>query len=124
MNILSTTLNGLFLVAVAGAWPGGVTRPAAAAEYRIDTEASELVVRLFRGGIASAFAHDHVIETTSFSGSVAWDPERPGEARVRPTVDAMLGAIRNKDETCLIVHLVAAERPSRVFSHDQESSAP
>ncbi|HSL17234.1 MAG TPA: YceI family protein [Methylomirabilota bacterium] len=88
MKIFRTTMNGLCLLAVAGAGPGGVARPAGAAEYRIDPEASELVVRLFKGGIASAFAHDHVIEATSFSGSVIWDPERPREARVRLTVDA------------------------------------
>ena len=88
MKTLRNAVNGLCLLAVAGAGPGGLMRPAAAAEYRVDPEASELVVRLFKGGIGSAFAHDHVIEATAFSGSVTWDPERPDEARVRLTVDA------------------------------------
>ncbi|HSN55673.1 MAG TPA: YceI family protein [Candidatus Sulfomarinibacteraceae bacterium] len=88
MRTLRNAVNGLCLLAVAGAGPGAGSRPAAAVEYRVDPETSELVVRLFKGGIASAFAHDHVIEATSFSGSVIWDPARPGEARVRLTVDA------------------------------------
>lgn len=48
-------------------------------EYSVDTGRSEFVVRLFRGGIAAALGHDHVIRATEFDGGArldASDPER------------------------------------------------
>ncbi|MBI5115070.1 YceI family protein [Candidatus Poribacteria bacterium] len=54
-----------------------IPRPAMAAQYVIDPAKSELVVRLFRGGVAAAFAHNHVIRATDFSGGTSFDPEFP-----------------------------------------------
>lgn len=54
-----------------------IPHPAMAAQYVIDPAKSELVVRLFRGGVAAAFAHNHVIRATDFSGGTSFDPEFP-----------------------------------------------
>ncbi len=43
--------------------------------YQIDGNKSELVVRLFRGGLIGFMGHNHVIRATEFSGSVQLDPE-------------------------------------------------
>jgi polyisoprenoid-binding protein YceI len=67
-----------------------LTAPAAvaAAEYTVDSERSELVVRLFKAGMASGLAHDHVIRATSFSGAVHWDPAQQAAASVEVSADA------------------------------------
>lgn len=54
--------------------------PASALEnnvYTIDAKKSELAVRLFKAGIASAFAHDHIVRAEDFSGWVAFEEDRP-----------------------------------------------
>lgn len=61
---------------------------AVAAEYVIRLEQSELVVLLFKTGFAAAFAHDHVVRATRFSGSISGDPGNPATAAVRVTVPA------------------------------------
>ncbi len=59
---------------------------AAAAEYAIRPEQSELIVLLTKAGFASALAHDHVVRATRFSGSISGDPGNPATAAVRVTV--------------------------------------
>lgn len=56
--------------------------------YTVQPERSELVVRIFKAGIASVFAHDHVGRATRFSGAVEYDPASPGAASVEITVEA------------------------------------
>jgi polyisoprenoid-binding protein YceI len=67
-----------------------VTGPAAveAAEYLVNADRSVLAVRLFKAGLASAFAHDHVIHAADIEGTILWDPAQPSEARVAVDVDA------------------------------------
>lgn len=60
-----------------------------AATFTVDPQGSELVVRTFKAGIASALAHDHVARASRFSGTVEYDPKAPGEAAVEITADAM-----------------------------------
>lgn len=43
---------------------------AGAAPYRIDREQSELVVRVFKAGAASALAHDHVVRAAVWQGTL------------------------------------------------------
>jgi polyisoprenoid-binding protein YceI len=43
--------------------------------YQIDGNKSELVVRLFRGGLVGFMGHNHVIRATEISGSIQIDPE-------------------------------------------------
>lgn len=45
--------------------------------YIIDKKNSHLAVRLFKAGIASAFAHDHVVRADDFSGWVVFKKEHP-----------------------------------------------
>lgn len=61
---------------------------AGAAEYSVESERSVFAVRLSKAGLASAFAHDHVIHAGDVSGTVVWDSERPVDARVEIAVDA------------------------------------
>lgn len=54
--------------------------PASALEdsvYTISKKKSELFVRLYKDGIASAFAHDHVVRASDLSGSVVFKKDRP-----------------------------------------------
>jgi polyisoprenoid-binding protein YceI len=62
--------------------------PLAAAELRVDPGRSTLLVRLAKDGPASAFAHDHVVRATRFSGVAQWDPARPAATSVRVEVEA------------------------------------
>ncbi len=55
---------------------------ARAMDYAIDTDRSEFVVQLFKGGIAAALAHDHVIRAAEFKGAARFDPGAPGEASI------------------------------------------
>jgi polyisoprenoid-binding protein YceI len=61
---------------------------ATAAEYQIRSEQSEIVVLVFKTGLASALAHDHVVRATHVAGSISGDPGNPATAVVRVTVDA------------------------------------
>ncbi len=61
-------------------------RSVVAAEYTLQPERSELVVLVFKSGFASAFAHDHVVRATTFTGSVSGDPGNPVSAAVRVAV--------------------------------------
>ncbi len=63
-------------------------RDAGAAEYRIRPEQSELAVLVFKTGIAAAFAHDHVVRATRFSGFIHADAHAPASALVEVTVAA------------------------------------
>jgi polyisoprenoid-binding protein YceI len=53
-----------------------------ATDYEIDAERSELVVRLFKGGVAAAFAHNHVIRAAKFEGGAEFDPNKPAAASI------------------------------------------
>jgi polyisoprenoid-binding protein YceI len=61
---------------------GGLAGPASAATFRVDPSRSSLVVQIFRDGLAAKLGHDHVVEATTFSGSVAYDPSAPALSSV------------------------------------------
>jgi polyisoprenoid-binding protein YceI len=56
---------------------------AQAAEYKVAPERSELVVQLYKAGIASALAHDHVIRAAEFSGDAEFNPDDPSLTSLR-----------------------------------------
>jgi polyisoprenoid-binding protein YceI len=62
--------------------------PAPAAELRVDPSRSTLLVRLYKDGPASAFAHDHVVRAGRFEGTVRYDPAAPAQASVSMEADA------------------------------------
>lgn len=73
----------LLFVAIAAT----ASAPALCAEtYRIVPGRSSLVVRTYRGGLASAFGHDHAIRATSASGEIRYDPRQPASSSVEVTV--------------------------------------
>lgn len=61
--------------------------PGSAATYQVDPGRSELVVRLRKAGVAAAFAHDHVIRATRFSGRVELPSQDPTAGSVEIEVD-------------------------------------
>jgi polyisoprenoid-binding protein YceI len=58
-----------------------------AADYKVDSARSELVVQVFKDGVASAVAHDHVIKAGKFSGTISYD-EATGAGNISMDVDA------------------------------------
>lgn len=59
-----------------------------AAQYIIDPARSQLVVQLFKTGIGSVFAHDHVVRATRYSGQIQLNPTAPTAARISVEIDA------------------------------------
>lgn len=63
--------------------------PAASAkQLAVDPARSVLVLRVWKEGPGSIFAHDHVARATKLSGTVRWDPAQPNASSVEVTVDA------------------------------------
>jgi polyisoprenoid-binding protein YceI len=50
---------------------------AGGAAFRIDTERTRLAVRLYREGLGSRLAHDHVVEATEVTGRIEYDAGQP-----------------------------------------------
>jgi len=73
----------LSIAAVAALWGA----PAAAADLTVDAARSTLLVRVWKEGPASVFAHDHVARATKLSGTVRWDPAKPDTAAVEMRVE-------------------------------------
>ncbi|HZN49832.1 MAG TPA: hypothetical protein VFD81_04325, partial [Methylomirabilota bacterium] len=61
----------LFAISVFGVEPGW------AGTFTIDPGQSALVVQIFKDGVAARLAHDHVVRARAFSGTVAYDPQKP-----------------------------------------------
>ncbi len=70
-------------------------RPAEAATFRVDPARSELVLQIFKDGLAARFAHDHVVQATEFSGSITFDPAAPEATEI--TVEVRTGSLRVDD---------------------------
>jgi polyisoprenoid-binding protein YceI len=67
------TVVGLSCLAIVS----GATGPASAEAYKVDPSRSSLVVQIFRDGVAAKLGHDHVVQATTFSGRVTYDPSAP-----------------------------------------------
>src|SRR5262245_19013504 len=50
--------------------------------YTIDLARSELAVQLFKAGMGSALAHDHVVRATAFTGQVQIDLAAPANGSI------------------------------------------
>jgi len=69
----------------------GLVRVAAGAPYTIDHAKSEIVVRVFRAGIAAFLAHDHVIRAGEWDGTLDVNRDPPAVAAdLRVPVDALV----------------------------------
>src|SRR5688572_21711217 len=60
---------------------------AIADEYHVDPVRTEIVARVFKDGVASGFAHDHVVRAPKVSGTVRVDPKNTGAASISIAVD-------------------------------------
>ncbi|HEV8629366.1 MAG TPA: YceI family protein [Thermoanaerobaculia bacterium] len=79
----------LALASLLGGLALAVLPPAAwAADYALDSERSVLLLRVWKEGAASVFAHDHVARASKLSGTVRYDPARPDAASVEVEVSA------------------------------------
>ena len=68
--------------------PGEFTPLPRARSYALDVKRTELVVRTFKEGVASRFAHDHVVRANAFFGSVFFDEDNPSNSHISITVRA------------------------------------
>jgi polyisoprenoid-binding protein YceI len=59
-----------------------------AARYIIAPGRSHLVVQLFKTGLGAAFAHDHAVRATRYSGQIQLDPSAPTATQISVEVDA------------------------------------
>jgi len=59
---------------------------AAPLELHVVPERTALVAHLLKAGIASRFAHEHVIVARAVAGRISLDPERPGTTSVSLTL--------------------------------------
>src|SRR5262245_49262279 len=82
MAHLRVTVVGLACLAVLG----GPAGSASAATFKIDPSRSLLVVQIFRDGVAAKLGHDHVVQATTVSGSVTYDPATPAVSSVAAEV--------------------------------------
>jgi polyisoprenoid-binding protein YceI len=71
----------LFAVSVFGVEPGW------AGTFTIDPGQSALVVQVFKDGVAARLAHDHVVQARAFSGTVAYDAQKPEASSIQVKVE-------------------------------------
>jgi polyisoprenoid-binding protein YceI len=76
------------LASVAPPGPG----VASGATLRVDPEQTRLAARLYREGVGSALAHDHVVEATEIGGSVQYDAARPEASAI--VIEVRTAALR------------------------------
>jgi polyisoprenoid-binding protein YceI len=58
------------------------TGAARATDYTLDPLRSTLLLRVWKEGTASAFAHDHVVRASRFTGTVRYDASKPQASSV------------------------------------------
>ena len=80
---MRAALGGVLLVAVSAlgvglGWAGSFT---------IDPGQSAVVVQVFKDGVAARLAHDHVVQARAFSGTVAYDPQKPDASSIAVKVE-------------------------------------
>jgi polyisoprenoid-binding protein YceI len=62
------------------------------ATFRVDSERTRLAVRLYRDGVGSRLAHDHVVEATEVTGRVEYDAARPEASSI--VVEILTASLR------------------------------
>jgi polyisoprenoid-binding protein YceI len=76
------------LLALFALAPLALARSATAAELQVDPAHSQLLVRVWKEGPGSVFAHDHVARASKLSGTVRWDPAKPDASAVEVVAEA------------------------------------
>lgn len=79
---LATVSSVLFLLSA----------PLLAASYTVDATASSVVVQVFKEGVASGLAHDHVLKATQLSGKLEYDPANASTAAI--SVEVKTGGLQ------------------------------
>lgn len=65
--------------------------------FTLDPKQSELVVKTWKEGLASALAHNHVISATEVFGTLTWDAAAPEKGQVQVTVQ-VAGLVADRTE--------------------------
>ena len=65
------------------------------AAFRVDSERTRLAVQLYRAGVGSRLAHDHVVEATEVTGRVEYDVDRPEVSSI--LIEARTASLRADD---------------------------
>ena len=65
------------------------------ATFSVDAEVTRLTVHVYRDGIGSALAHDHVVEATQVTGQVEYDAARPEASSI--VIEARTDTLRVDD---------------------------
>src|SRR5262245_21031329 len=73
----------------------GPASPVSAATFKVDSSRSSLVVQIFRDGVAAKLGHDHVVQATTFTGGVSYDPAAPALSSV--TAEVQTAALKVDD---------------------------
>ena len=81
----------LLLLSVISAPPGLV-----AADFSIDTKASQVVIRVYRAGILKGFGHNHIVSTSTINGQISYDPGHANDARFSLTLPVSSFEIDNR----------------------------
>ena len=79
---------GALALALVGGWLCLVAAGSGARNYRIDATRSTLAVMVFKAGMGSGLAHDHVVRASEFSGELRIDPVSPTQSSIAVTVRA------------------------------------
>ena len=66
--------------------------PAWSASFRVDSERTRLAVQLYRAGVGSRLAHDHVVEATEVTGRVEYDAAQPEASSI--VIEARTASLR------------------------------
>lgn len=116
----------IFLLAASfglASWPGD-SSSAQSARYRLDAAQSRFLVRVFVGGVFSAFGHDHTVAIRDISGEASLTPGTLAPAslqmRIRAdslaVVDKIKESDRQKIEKTMRAEVLETERyPEIVF---------
>jgi polyisoprenoid-binding protein YceI len=73
----------------------GISGRARAGTLRVDPTRSRLVAQVLKEGLASRFAHDHVIRATEMAGTVEYDAADPDRTAI--TVEVPAASLRADD---------------------------
>ena len=68
------------------------SNPAWSASFRVDSERTRLAVQLYRAGVGSRLAHDHVVEATEVTGQVEYDAAQPEASSI--VIEARTASLR------------------------------
>lgn len=93
MSLARTTLVGIAALLVAAAARADDAPP----RFTIDEKAGEVALFVKKKGALKAFAHDHDIVATVYTGSIAWSPKAIDRSSVQLEIDTKALVVRDRE---------------------------